>query len=124
MTESPNSIRLVAAHIACPEGLRYRKHSQLITEISQKLLTWPSPISLIKVRSHSNVSGNHAADSLAAAVHSDATPVYPLCLTQPRGRAWVQVPFGATYSDAETLTLMIVGLILSKLLNQHTLVVA
>ena len=103
MTDSLNFIYLVAAHIACPESLRYHKHSQLITEISLKLLTWPSPISLIKVRSHSNVSGNHAADSLAAAAHTDATPSYPFCLTQPRGRAWVQVPFGDTYSDAYDL---------------------
>ena len=56
MTDSLNSIRLIAAQIGHPETLRYHKHCQLISEIAETLLAWPNPISLVKVRSHSSVS--------------------------------------------------------------------
>ena len=104
MTDSLCSLKLLAAHVARPDSLRHHKHCSLIAEIAQKLLSYTELVCLVKVRSHCGVKGNILADELAGSVHADsAVAEYDFMPRHPRGRAWVQVPFGYTISDADDL---------------------
>ena len=105
MTDSLCSIRLVAAYAARPESLRHHKRCTLITEFAQKLLACTAPVYLVKIRSHCGVTGNDQADALAQSVRTNAAiPAYSFRPSHIRGRAWVQVPFGSTFSNADNLS--------------------
>ena len=105
MTNSLCSLRLVAARITRPDSLRHHKHCNLIAEPAQKLLSCTESVCLVKVRSHCGVKGNILADELAGSVHADSTVAeYDFMPRHPRGRAWVQVPFGSTFTDADDLS--------------------
>ena len=105
MTDSLCSLRLLAVHIARPDSLRHHKHCSLIAEIAQNLLSYTELVCLVTVRTHCGVKGNILADELAGSVHVDsAVAAYDLMPRHPRGRAWMQVPFGSAFSDADDLS--------------------
>ncbi len=48
-----------------PEGLKTHKHRDLVFKIVQQLLSSPLDLRVVKVRAHTGVDGNEAADRLA-----------------------------------------------------------
>ena len=104
LTDSLGSLRLIAAHIHRPQSLKHHKHGNLIAQIAQRLLSHPHEVYLSKVKSHSVVGGNQAADTLATLAHGDANlQSYTYANPNPRGRAWIQIEALGGWSDTDNL---------------------
>jgi ribonuclease HI len=65
LTDSLTSIFLISKGLHNPEGLRSHKHRHLVFRIVQQLLASPHNLRVVKVRAHTGVMGNEAADRLA-----------------------------------------------------------
>ena len=65
LTDSLTSIQLLNKGMHNPEGLKSHKHRDLIIKIVQRLLSSPLDLRVVKVRAHSGIDGNEAADRLA-----------------------------------------------------------
>ena len=65
LTDSLTSIFLLNKGLHNPEGLRSHKHRDLVFRIVQQLLASPHDLRVVKVRAHTGVMGNEAADNLA-----------------------------------------------------------
>jgi hypothetical protein len=69
MTDCLDGIYLIRRMLFRPETVKNHKHRVILQEIAHMILTRPDPISIHKVRAHSGVAGNEAADKLAQDAH-------------------------------------------------------
>ena len=88
-TDSLTGMYLISAMIQRPHALIHHKHKHILTEIVQTLLTRTAPIEIHKVKAHSGILGNEAADKAANAAHETGRDYNPAPDT-PFINHWVQ----------------------------------
>ena len=117
LTDSLTSIWLIRRAIYNPEFLRDHKHKRILHEIIQMIVSRSDPISIYKVRAHTGVTGNTAADKLAGLEHDLLTNpenTFADAGTCGRGATWIQYAADNTgfltlalpapaYKDVDTL---------------------
>ena len=94
LTDSLTSIFLITRAIENPESLRYHKHRNLVFYILQQLLASPFQLHVAKVRAHTGVLGNEAADRLASRAHEDGATAdcFDIFGQAGRGQHWIRCP--------------------------------
>ena len=92
LTDSLTSIFLIDKGLHNPEGLRSHKHRDLVFRIVQQLLASPHDLRVAKVRAHTGVVGNEAADCLAQEAQEGGTtsPAFEELGSSGRGLHWIQ----------------------------------
>ena len=117
LTASLTSIWPIREAIYNPEFLRGHTHKRIFHEITQMIVSRIDPISIYKVRAHTGVAGNTAADKLAGLEHDLLTNpdnVFADAGTTGRRATWIQYAINDTgsltlaqpvsaYKDVDTL---------------------
>ena len=92
LTDSLTSIWLIRRALYSPEFLREHKHKRILNEIAQLLVSRTGATSIYKVRAHTGVTGNTAADELAGLEHDlpiDPATTFRAAGTTGRGAHWI-----------------------------------
>ena len=92
MTDSLTSIFLISKGLHNPNGLQCHKLRHLVFRIVQQLLASPHKLRVVKVRAHTGVTGNEAADRLAQEAQQGRPASLPFEAMGSSGRGlhWIQ----------------------------------
>ena len=125
LTDSLSSIFLINKGLHNPDGLKSHKHRDLVFKIVQQLLSSPLKVRVAKVRAHTGVNGNEAADRLAQEAQQGhvTAPAFNTLGDAGRGLHWIhyrEMPQDAGLRNAADLKDHLVALVQSTR-AQHVL---